>query len=201
MAFNLNELESPSPTDIMCQVWLKLAQWFWRRFFQFRQCIFAICSYIPLEMGMAFNLNELESPLPRVKFWHFEPSFVEIGQEVLEKNMKMWKVYSQTDRRTDEVRQAIIYAHVSFMLTWAKIEKKYGNLNSVAGYYCSCQNQQLRLDIYQKIHKLRLMIVIQAHISCDGVTTQIPLQKDKTDGDLSSRYNWNVLLQTIKKSY
>ena len=38
---------------------------------------------------MAFNLNELESPLPRVKFWRFEPSFVEIGQEVLEKNMKM----------------------------------------------------------------------------------------------------------------
>jgi hypothetical protein len=26
-----NNLESPSPKDHLCQVWLKLAQWFWRR--------------------------------------------------------------------------------------------------------------------------------------------------------------------------
>ena len=32
----LNKLESPSPKDALCQVWLKLAQWFWRRrFFNF----------------------------------------------------------------------------------------------------------------------------------------------------------------------
>ena len=27
-AFHLNKLESPSPKDALCQVWLKLAQWF-----------------------------------------------------------------------------------------------------------------------------------------------------------------------------
>jgi hypothetical protein len=27
----LNKLESPSPKDDLCQVWLKLVQWFWRR--------------------------------------------------------------------------------------------------------------------------------------------------------------------------
>jgi hypothetical protein len=27
----LNNLESPPPKDHLCQVWLKLAQWFWRR--------------------------------------------------------------------------------------------------------------------------------------------------------------------------
>ena len=27
----LNKLESSSPNDALCQVWLKLAQWFWRR--------------------------------------------------------------------------------------------------------------------------------------------------------------------------
>ena len=27
----LNKLESPSPGNTLCQVWLKLAQWFWRR--------------------------------------------------------------------------------------------------------------------------------------------------------------------------
>ena len=26
-----NNLESPPPKDDLCQVWLKLAQWFWRR--------------------------------------------------------------------------------------------------------------------------------------------------------------------------
>ena len=28
---HFNKLESPSPKDALCQVWLKLAQWFWRR--------------------------------------------------------------------------------------------------------------------------------------------------------------------------
>jgi hypothetical protein len=27
---DFNKLESPSPNDNLCQVWLKLAQWFWR---------------------------------------------------------------------------------------------------------------------------------------------------------------------------
>ena len=30
-ALHLNKLESPSPKDALCQVWLKFAQWFWRR--------------------------------------------------------------------------------------------------------------------------------------------------------------------------
>ena len=30
-ALHLNKLESPSPKDALCQVWMKLAQWFWRR--------------------------------------------------------------------------------------------------------------------------------------------------------------------------
>ena len=30
-ALYFNKLESPSPKDALCQVWLKLAQWFWRR--------------------------------------------------------------------------------------------------------------------------------------------------------------------------
>ena len=31
MALHLNKLESPPPKDALCQVWLKLAQWFLRR--------------------------------------------------------------------------------------------------------------------------------------------------------------------------
>ena len=38
----LNKLESPSPKDALCQVWLKLAQWFLKKDFKFLQCIFSI---------------------------------------------------------------------------------------------------------------------------------------------------------------
>ena len=31
MALHLKKLESPSPKDALCQIWLKLAQWFLRR--------------------------------------------------------------------------------------------------------------------------------------------------------------------------
>ena len=31
VALHLNKLKSSSPSDTLCQVWLKLAQWFWRR--------------------------------------------------------------------------------------------------------------------------------------------------------------------------
>ena len=30
-AFHVNKLETPSPKDALCQIWLKLAQLFWRR--------------------------------------------------------------------------------------------------------------------------------------------------------------------------
>ena len=32
-ALHLKKLESPSPKDALCQVWLKFAQWFWRKRF------------------------------------------------------------------------------------------------------------------------------------------------------------------------
>ena len=31
MTLHVNKLESPPLKDALCQVWLKLAQWFWRR--------------------------------------------------------------------------------------------------------------------------------------------------------------------------
>ena len=37
LALHLNNLEFPLPKDDLCQVWLKLACWFWRRrFFQYK---------------------------------------------------------------------------------------------------------------------------------------------------------------------
>ena len=62
-ALLLNKLESPSPKDNLCQVWLKLAQWFWRRrFLNFVNVFSQHPNYLPLEKGMALHLNKLESP-------------------------------------------------------------------------------------------------------------------------------------------
>ena len=53
-----------------------------------------LCNYLPLAKGGAFHLNKLESPSTQ---GYFVPSLVEIGPVVLEKKMKMWKVYDNDD--------------------------------------------------------------------------------------------------------
>ena len=65
-AVHLNKLESPSPKDALCQVWLKLAQWFWRRrFLNFVNVFSLFRNYLPLEKGRALHLYKLESPSPK----------------------------------------------------------------------------------------------------------------------------------------
>ena len=62
MALYLKKLESPSPKDALCQIWLKLAQWFWRRFLNFVNVFSPFRNYLALEKGGAQHLNKLESP-------------------------------------------------------------------------------------------------------------------------------------------
>ena len=60
----MKKLESPSPKDTLCQDWLKLDQWFWRRIFLNFANVFSLFrNYLPLEKGRALHLNKLESPL------------------------------------------------------------------------------------------------------------------------------------------
>ena len=55
-ALHSNKVGSPSPKDILCQVWLKLAQWLWiRRFLKFDN---VYLFYLPLENGVALHLNK-----------------------------------------------------------------------------------------------------------------------------------------------
>ena len=64
-ALHLNKLESPPPKDALCQVWLKLAQWFWRKRFLNSINVFSLFSnYLPLEKDRALHLNKLESLSP-----------------------------------------------------------------------------------------------------------------------------------------
>ena len=50
----------------LCQVWLKLAQWLWRRrFLNVVNSYFLFYYYVPLVKGVALHLNKLEFPLSK----------------------------------------------------------------------------------------------------------------------------------------
>ena len=64
--FIWKKLESPSPLDTFCQIWLKLAQWIWRKgFLNFFNVFSLFCNYLHLEKGGALLLNKLEFPSPK----------------------------------------------------------------------------------------------------------------------------------------
>ena len=65
-AFQLIKLESPLPKEALCQVWLKLAQWVWRRrYFYFFNVFSLFRNYLPLEEGRALHLNKTEFSSPK----------------------------------------------------------------------------------------------------------------------------------------
>ena len=96
---HLNKFEFRSLKNALSQVWLKLAQWFWRRFliFKFRQFLL-FRNYPPLKRALPVICTKLIY-IPFIQ-GYIVPSLVEIGSVVLEKKKKSWKVYIQTDRRT-----------------------------------------------------------------------------------------------------
>ena len=64
-AIHLNKIESSSLKEALCQVWLKLTQWFWKRFFVNVLVFSLFRNYLPLEIGCGPHLNKLESPSPK----------------------------------------------------------------------------------------------------------------------------------------
>ena len=75
-ALHLNKLEFHSPKDALCQVWLKLAQWFWRkRFLNFINVFLLFRNYLLLKKGGPFiwtNLNPLHPRMLCAKFgWNW----------------------------------------------------------------------------------------------------------------------------------
>ena len=57
---SLKTFESPSPKEYLCQVWLKLVQWFWRRFSYDPIPFLHFCDYLPFEEDLVLLLNKLE---------------------------------------------------------------------------------------------------------------------------------------------
>jgi hypothetical protein len=55
----LKILESSSSKDDFCQVWLKLAQWFWRRRFLNDTSLFLdFCDYLPFEEDLTLYFEQ-----------------------------------------------------------------------------------------------------------------------------------------------
>ena len=68
-ALHLNNFESTSPKNALCQIWLNLAQWFLRRrYLNFVNVFSLFRNYLPLEKGAALHLNKFESPSPKDAF-------------------------------------------------------------------------------------------------------------------------------------
>jgi hypothetical protein len=62
----LDKLESHPSKDDLCQVWLKLAQCFWRkRFLNDPTPFLHLCDYLPFEEDLALYLNKLDLPSPK----------------------------------------------------------------------------------------------------------------------------------------
>jgi hypothetical protein len=56
---HLKKFEYPPSKDDLCHVWLKLAQWFWRRFSNDTTPFLHFCDYLPFEESLALYLIKL----------------------------------------------------------------------------------------------------------------------------------------------
>ena len=115
LALPLNTFVSPSQGNTLCQVWLKLAQWFWRRKFIKLVNFFNPSQISPLWEGRGPSFEETWIPLPKNTFakfgWKWPSGFGEKDE--------IWSLQTngrtdgRTNGRTDDERQVIR------RLTWA----------------------------------------------------------------------------------
>ena len=84
-ALHLNKLNSPSAKDDFCQVWLKLANWFWRK--RYLKFVDVFCYFvIYMSLWKWAGPFKLDSPSAKDDFCKFD----EIDPVVLEK--KIFKI-------------------------------------------------------------------------------------------------------------
>ena len=99
----LGNLESQLLMDALCQILLKLAHWLLRRSVNFGYVFSLFCNYHPSEKGLGPSFQQNWITFNQICFL---PNLVEISPVVLQKKMKMWKVYRQTETDRQVVRNA-----------------------------------------------------------------------------------------------
>ena len=95
--------EFPSHKNVLWQVWMELVQWFGRRRFLNIVNVFSSLPPFGKGWGLSFEQNRIHF----TQGCHFA-RFVYIEPLVLEKKMKMWKVYRETkyDRQSEKLTWA-----------------------------------------------------------------------------------------------
>ena len=78
------------------------------------------------------------------------PSFIRVHQVVLEKNLKMWKIYRRTGGWTKNRRRDMTIAHLSHRLRWAK-SRQIKLMEDCKGFYTKrkCELHPFYTLIYQ----------------------------------------------------
>ena len=116
----LNKLEFPSPKDALCQVYLKLAQWFLRRrLLNFINVYSLFHNYLPLEKDVAVDLNIFESPSPKDSLCQV---WLKMAQWFLRRR---WKCEKFTDGQTE--RQRTTGDQKSSLELIAQVREQYGH--------------------------------------------------------------------------
>ena len=134
VALHLNELKYSSHKNVLFQVSLKLTKWFWRlKIFEFPQCIFAISLLSPLmkRHGPLFEQTWISFTQSC-----FVPSLDEIDSVVLEKSIKMWKVYVWMDHdRHNRLSENFTWSFSSGDLAKNKKKKKKNMYNTCRNHF------------------------------------------------------------------
>ena len=107
LALHLYKFEFPSPNNAMCQVWLKMAQWFWRRL----SVLVGEFRYF----SIIFLLKRTWSFIRTSLYFVRKNGYCRI----LKKKTKMWKVHEYNnayDENDNEHMSLVRKAHLSLRL-------------------------------------------------------------------------------------
>ena len=95
---HLNKLESPLPKDALCQVGLKLAQWFRRRRFKISSMYFRYFEIISSwKRARPFILTNLNSLYPRMLCAKFGGNWLSGSGEEEENKKTLWHIRRRTN--------------------------------------------------------------------------------------------------------
>ena len=115
----LKKIESPLPKDFICQLELKLCQWFWRiRIVKVVNVILLCCYYISLKIGHCSYFNKFKSSLPNDALCQVWLKLTPGSGKFKPKCKSLWR---QQWRQTKEFW--------SEKLTWAFSSGKFKSIN------------------------------------------------------------------------
>ena len=135
---HLNKIDSPLPKDALCQLWLKLIIWFWKKTFKFVNVFLLFLNYLPFEKGVALHLNKLESPPPKDALW-------QVWLKLAQWFWRRWKCEKFTDGQTDDQKNSLeLSAQVSL--------KGDRNFNKIKGNLgCQKKNKTVKWSLWYLI--------------------------------------------------